>query len=969
MRTPVIFSAIAATVVSTFFCVNISAQQIDFSQYQGLSWRHIGPFRGGRTVGAEGVPSQPNVFYIGVNNGGVWKTTDYGHTWKPIFDQQSTGSIGNLAVALSNPNTIYVGSGEGLHRPDLSTGNGMYRSDDAGATWKHLGLRDAQQINNIVIDPKNDKRLFVAVLGHPYGANTERGVYRSIDGGEHFERVLYKDEHTGAIGLAMHPGDSNVIYASLWAGRQAPWENGAFLGAGSGLFKSSDGGNTWQQLKKGLPEKNVARIAVTIAPSDPNRLYAQVSADVHTGTYRSDDAGASWSKINNEERVSGRPDDFAEIKVHPTNPDIVYSANVATQRSDDGGKTWTTIRGAPGGDDYHSLWINPLNPNIILNASDQGAIVTVNGGETWSSWYNQPTAQFYHVSTDNRFPYRVYGGQQESGSVGIKSRGDHGQITFRDWQPVGAEEYGYVAADPLHPGMIYGGKLSRFDEATGQTQDIAPQHPGSRFLRTAPVLFSPFDKRTLFYAGNVLFKSTDYGNKWQVISPDLSRKTWEVPASVQPYSAEIKQRGVIYTVAPSALDGQLIWAGTDDGLIHRTQDGGKSWSDVTPSSLKAWAKVSLIEASRYDRKKAYAAINTLRLDQLHPMILRTTDDGQTWTAIVNGIPDGETVNAVREDPQQKNVLYAATERTVYFSIDDGETWASLRQNLPITSIRDIVVQGDDLVIGTHGRGFWILDDISPIRQFKATDLKTGAQLFAPQVATRVRWNMNTDTPLPPEEPAGANPPDGAIVYFKLAQDAKEVALEIYDSADRLVRRYHSNDPGEPVETGSNVPSYWQRPAQILPTKPGMHRFIWDMHYSKAEGQHSEFPIAAIYRNTAKTDIGPWAMTGVYKVILIVDGIRHQQNLTVRMDPRVTTARSALQLQFDLSLQLRDGMNQIMAATGKAKAPSEELKKLHAEMDKLMGILQGADYLPTMAVSTKTKNAFAKMTQLLAIKNR
>lgn len=965
MRT---FSCVSA-LIATFLCAVVSAQQIDVAQYSGLSWRHIGPFRGGRTVGAEGVPSQPNVFYIGVNNGGVWKTTDYGHTWKPIFDQQSTGSIGNLAVALSNPNTVYVGSGEGLHRPDLSTGDGMYRSDDAGATWKHLGLRDAQQINTIVIDPKNDKHLFVAVLGHPYGANTERGVYRSIDGGEHFERVLYKDEHTGAIGLAMHPTDSKIIYASMWSARQAPWENGAFLGATSGLFKSTDGGDTWVQLKKGLPEKNLARIAVAIAPSNPNRLYAQVSAGAETGTYRSDDAGANWFKINSEERVSGRPDDFAEIKVHPTNPDIVYAANVATQRSEDGGKTWTAIRGAPGGDDYHGLWINPLNPDIILNASDQGAIITVNGGASWSSWYNQPTAQLYHVSTDNRFPYRVYGGQQESGSVGIKSRGDHGQITFRDWQPVGAEEYGYVAPDPLHPGVIYGGKLSRFDEATGQTQDIAPQHAGARFLRTAPVIFSPFDKRTLYYAGNVLFKTTDYGNKWQVISPDLSRKTWEVPSSVAPYTAEVKQRGVIYTVAPSAIDSQLIWAGTDDGLIHRTQDGGKTWSEVTPPTLKAWAKVSLIEASRFDRKKAYAAINTLRLDQLHPVILRTSDDGKTWSTIVNGIPDGETVNAVREDPQQKGLLYAATERTVYFSIDDGENWASLRQNLPVTSIRDIVVQGDDLVIGTHGRGFWILDDISPLRQLKTLDASTPAQFFAPQIATRVRWNMNTDTPLPPEEPAGANPPDGAILYFNLKHDAKEVALEIHDGAGHLVRRYHSNDPAESIETGGNVPSYWQRPPQTLATKAGMHRFIWDMHYTRAQGQHSEFPIAAIYRNTAKTDIGPWVMPGIYKVSLLVDGISYQQNLTVRMDPRVTTARAALQRQFDLSLQLRDGMNQIKAATELATTPATavELNKLHAEMDRLMGILQGADALPTAVVNTKVKQALGKMAELLAAK--
>jgi photosystem II stability/assembly factor-like uncharacterized protein len=953
---------IAVAISSGYLDNAVWAQQVQPEQYQGLSWRHIGPFRGGRTVGAEGVPSQANVFYIGVNNGGVWKTTDYGHTWFPIFDQQSTGSIGDIAVARSNPNTVYVGSGEGLHRPDLSTGNGMYRSDDAGATWKHLGLRDAQQIGKIIVDPNNHKRLFVAALGHPYGANSERGVYRSTDGGETFEKVLYKDEHTGAIGLAMHPSDSNTLYATLWHARQGPWENGAFQGPNSGVYKSTDGGNTWTQLRHGLPDKNVGRINISIAPSDPNRLYAQVNAAKETGTYRSDDAGDHWYKINSEERVSGRPDDFAEIQVHPNNPDILYSANVATQKSEDGGKTWTAVRGAPGGDDYHRLWINPNNPDIILNASDQGAIITVNGGQTWSSWYNQPTAQFYHVSTDNRFPYRVYGGQQESGSAAVKSRGDNGQITFRDWQPVGVEEYGYVAPDPLHPGVIFGGKITRFDEATGQTQDIAPQVPGTRFLRTAPVLFSPVDKRTLYYAGNVLFKTTDYGHKWQIISPDLSRKTWEVPANVAPYQAEIKQRGVIYTVAPSPLDINKIWVGTDDGLLHRTDDGGKRWHNLTPPNLPAWAKVSLIEASHFDKKVAYAAINTLRLDQLRPVILRTRNDGKTWSTIVNGIPDGETVNAVREDPKSAGLLYAATERTVYFSVDDGEHWASLRQNLPITSIRDLVIQGDDLVIGTHGRGFWILDDISPIRQLKQLDPKSTMHLFAPQLATRVRWNMNTDTPLPPEEPAGANPPDGAIVYFQLKQDATDVALEIRDDAGRLVRRYHSSDAPEPIETGSNVPVYWQRPAQILPRKAGMHRFIWDLHYSKAVGQNAEFPIAAIYKNTVRTDLGPWAMPGKYQLSLIVDGKTSQQSMTIRMDPRVTTSKAALQQQFDLSLQLRDGMNRIHTA-----AITPERKALHAEMDKLMSLLQGADNPPTQVVIEKSKAALLKMNKVLSKK--
>src|ERR1043165_2265087 len=482
--------------------------QIDASYFNSMQWRCIGPHRGGRTVGAVGVPQQPNVFYIGVNNGGVWKTTDYGRTWFPIFDDNPTGSIGDIVVSPSNPNVIYVGSGEGLQRPDLSVGDGIYKSIDGGKTWTHLGFNDAQQIGGMAIDPANENRVFVAVLGHPYGPNTERGVYRTLDGGKTLEKVLYKDENTGAVQVTIDSKNPNIIYADLWAGRQGPWENGSWNGPESGLFKSTDGGTTWKKLTQGLPttQQGLGRIGFAVAPSDPNRLYANVESPGMGGIYRSDDAGESWKLITNDNRYFGRSSDFAELKVDPKNADIVYSANVVTWRSTDGAKTWTAFRGAPGGDDYHRIWINPNDPNIILLAVDQGAIITVNGGQTFSSWYNQPTAQFYHVSTDNDFPYNVYSGQQESGSVGIASRSNDGQITFHDWHPVGAEEYGYVAADPFDPNIIYGGKISRYDKRTGQTQNISPEAVRSgkyRFLRTAPVLFNPIDKKTLYYAGNV----------------------------------------------------------------------------------------------------------------------------------------------------------------------------------------------------------------------------------------------------------------------------------------------------------------------------------------------------------------------------------------------------------------------------------------------------------------------------------
>ncbi|HJU84213.1 MAG TPA: hypothetical protein VJ600_08375, partial [Holophagaceae bacterium] len=559
------------------------AQPYDPALFRDLRWRCIGPFRGGRTVAATGVPGRPGLFYMAPNNGGIWKSNDYGHTWKPIFDGQPTGSIGALAVAPSNSDVIYAGSGEGLQRPDLSVGDGLYKSTDAGRTWTHLGLRDAQQIGAILVDPKNPDRLFVAVLGHPYGPNAERGVFRSLDGGKTFAKVLYKDVDTGAEALAFDPSNPQIVYADLWAARQAPWENGDFRGPNSGLYKSTDGGGTWKAIGQGLPgaREGLGRIGFAIAPSDRRRVYAQVEATQGRGTYRSDDGGEHFIKVNEEERVSGRGDDFAEIRVHPKDPDTVFAANTSTYRSTDGGKSWTAIKGAPGGDDYHTIWIDPADPRIMLLGADQGATLTVNGGETWSSWYNQPTAQFYHVITDDQFPYWVYGGQQESGSVGIRSRGDHGAISFRDWLPVGVEEYGYVAPDPLNPDLIYGGKATVFDRRTGQTRDVSPDPlrlQGHRFLRTEPLIFSPVDKRTLYLAGEVLFKTTDGGEHWDIISPDLSRPaTPAPPPNVGAFApqAKIGRRGVIYALAPSFKDLNHLWAGTDDGLIHTTWDGGK----------------------------------------------------------------------------------------------------------------------------------------------------------------------------------------------------------------------------------------------------------------------------------------------------------------------------------------------------------------------------------------------------------
>jgi photosystem II stability/assembly factor-like uncharacterized protein len=889
------------------------AQPFSDAYLTGMKYRMIGPHRGGRTVGAVGVPSQPSVFYIGVNNGGVWKSNDYGRTWKPIFDQMRTGSVGDIAVSESNPNVIYVGCGEGIQRPDLSVGDGVYKSADGGKTWNNMGLNDGQQIGDIIIDPKDENRIFVAVLGHPYGPNTERGVYRSLNGGKTWERVLYKDENTGAVQVNFDPNNSNILYADLWAGRQGPWENGQWNGPESGLFKSTDGGNTWKKLTKGLPttEQGLGRIGFGIAPTNSNRLYATVDAGKYGGIYRSDDAGESWKLMSADGRYWGRGSDFAEVKVDPTNADIVYSANVVTWKSIDGAKTFTGFKGAPGGDDYHRIWINPNNPKIMLIACDQGGIVTVNGGETFSSWYNQPTAQFYHVITDNSFPYNVYGGQQESGSVGIASRGNDGQIGLREWHPVGVEEYGYVAPDPLDPNIIYGGKITKFDKRTGQLQNIGPEGIRSgkyRWVRTAPVLFSPLDPKTLFFAGNVLFKTTNGGNSWQTISPDLTRESWDIPASVGVYTTEemktMPRRGVIYTVAPSYKDINTIWAGTDDGYIQVTRDGGKNWKNVTPPEITSWSKVSLMDAGHFDANTVYAAVNRIRCDDMHPYAYKTHDGGKTWKKITNGLPDNEPINVVREDPIRKGLLFAGSENAVYVSFDDGEHWQSLRLNMPATSIRDLVIKDDDLVLGTHGRGFWILDDISPLRQLTTKTLDAKTVLYKPQQAIRVRWNMNTDTPIPQEEPGGENPPDGAIINYHLSQSANDVSLEIFDAAGKSMRKYSSKDKPYAIPD-VNIPLYWIRPQQILSAAAGAHRFLWDMHYTPID-EPAEFPMTAIYQNTPKVANSPWVMPGVYTVKLTVDGKTETQTLTVKLDPRVKASATDLQQQHALSLACYEG---------------------------------------------------------------
>ncbi|HXQ97681.1 MAG TPA: hypothetical protein VN774_04485 [Candidatus Limnocylindrales bacterium] len=935
---------------ASIFAGAAPAQQYPPSMFQEMRWRNVGPFRGGRTRALAGVPSQPNVFYIGGVDSGVWKSDDFGETWEPIFDGQPTGSIGAIAVSLSDPNIIYVGCGEGLPRPDLSIGDGMYKSTDGGKTWTHLGLRDAEQIPALAIDPKDPNKVFAAVLGHPFGPNPERGIYRSTDGGATWQKILGKDDNTGGSDVEIDPTNPQVVYAGLWATRQGPWEDGNTYNAPGGLFKSTDGGNTWKQLTNGLPDP-VQQVDVTISPSNPNRLFATVAAYKGGVTImRSDDAGETWTRATTDTRPAGRigGGDLPVPRVDPKDPDVLYVTSTVTWRTMDAGKTWTGIRGAPGGDDYQNIWINPNIPNIILLVCDQGALVSSNRGRTWSSWYNQSTAQVYHVVADNGFPYRVCGGQQDSGSLCISSRGNDGEITFRDWHPVGTIEYGYSVPDPLNPNIIYGSgrtDVTRYDWITGQVQKITPiisQGTKYRAERTQPLIFSPVDKHSLYYAANTLFKTTDAGHSWQEISGDLTREKPGLPASVGDMAKDTPgsdtHRGAIYSIAPSFHDLNTIWVGTDDGNIQITRDGGKTWKNITPPELAPWSKVTQLVASHFDEMTAYASVSRFRVDDIHPYIYRTHDGGKTWKLVVDGIADGAAADTVREDSVRKGLLFAGTENAVWVSFNDGDLWQSLQLNLPHTSNRDLWLHDSDLIVATHGRGFWILDDITPLRQLTVENEKAAAVLFKPEAAYRVRRDTNTDTPLPPETPAGTNPPDGAIVDYYLAQASSgPVTLEIFDSAGKSVRRYSSTDKPEfdvnELERTLGVPTYWVRPPQVLSPEAGMHRWVWDIHYDQLTGgggRGGGYPISAVPHDTPREPKGPRANAGTYTVKLTVDGKTYSQPLTIKLDPRVKALPADVALETAAELRISGAMKRSAETVASVRALQTDLKSLSSQ---------------------------------------
>jgi photosystem II stability/assembly factor-like uncharacterized protein len=865
------------------------AQSYDTNLYSGLRWRMIGPFRAGRVNAVSGVPGQPDTFYFGSVGGGLWKSINAGRTWSPVFDAAGAASIGAIGVAPSNPNVIYVGTGEPDMRDSIQFGDGMYKSADGGKTWKHIGLESTRQIGRIIVDSKNPNVVFVAALGHAYGSNPDRGVYRSRDGGATWQKVLFKNDELGAIDLAFDPLNSQIVYATLWNVRRPPW----FIytpanGPGAGIFKSVDGGTTWKEISEGIPAEGRGHIGIAVAPANHNRIYAAVDAK-EGGVFRSDDAGATWTRLSADKRLWDRGWYFEKVTVDPKNADIVYVMNTSVYRSTDAGKTWTAIKGAPGGDDYHQLWINPDDSKRMVLASDQGGIVSVDGTVTWSSWYNQPTAQIYHVAADYRFPYWVTGAQQDSGAVGTPSRSRHSEISNRDWEGLcSGGESGYTAPDPLHPEILFGGTVSRCNVLTGETKNVSPERgaPENKFRHawTQPLVFSQADPRALYYANQFLYKTTNGGESWTQISQDLTREDPGTPPNLNEAAAADapteKRRGVVYTIAPSPLRASMIWIGTDDGLIQLTNDDGKTWQNVTPPAMTAWSKVSMIEASHSNINEAYAAVERHQLEDYEPHIYRTRDAGKTWTEITKGLPAGVYVQTVKEDPERRGLLFTGTERSVFVSFDDGDHWQPLRLNLPPASMRDLAVHGDDLIVATHGRGFWVLDNITPLRQIDNDVARADAYLFRPGRTINTIPGSDNGTPMPRDEPLAENPPNGALIDYYLKSNASgPLTLEILDPAGEVIRKYSSEDKATPVNPDTlSIPLFWVRTPEPLSTAAGMHRWIWDLRPTPAPrpaGGGGGFG-----RGGATT-----VLPGTYSVRLTVGGKSYTQPLVVKMDPR------------------------------------------------------------------------------------
>ncbi|HXJ07483.1 MAG TPA: hypothetical protein VNH65_20465 [Candidatus Acidoferrum sp.] len=914
----------------------LHAQTLDENALKGMKWRQVGPFRGGRALAVTGVAGDPETYYFGSVAGGVWKTTNGGLTWTPMTDKTGIMSVGAIAAAPSDPNVIYVGTGESCWRGNISYGDGMYKSLDGGKTWSHIGLEDTRHIARILVNPSNPDVLFVAAMGHAYGPNETRGVFRSSDGGRTWQKVLYKDNKTGAIDLTFDPSNSHILYAALYEAQRYPW-TAISGGPGSGLYKSIDDGATWKRLEgHGLPSGVLGRIGVSVSGADGNRVYAIIEAE-KGGIYRSEDAGETWQLINPDHRFTQRAWYFHHIFADPKNADTVYVLNTAVYRSTDGGHTFNFIR-APHGDN-HGLWIDPTHPEWMINSNDGGATISHDGGKSWTTQGNQPTAQFYHVATDNAFPYRIYGAQQDNSTVAIASRSDEGIIDRPDWYSVGGGESGFVVPDPKNPDVVYAGSydglITRFDKRNHQEQDISswPLNPmGSgdaelkhRFQWTAPIMMSPNDPNAVYHGGEAVFKTTDEGMTWTAISGDLTRndksKQQSSGGPLTQDNTSVEYYDTVFALAESPIEKGLIWAGSDDGLIHVTRDGGKHWSNVTSKEFGDWSLVSIIEASPHSAGTAYVAIDRHKLDDFHPYLFKTADYGKTWTKITAGLPDNSYAHAIREDPKRKGMLYAGTENCIYISFDDGGHWQSLKLNLPTTPIHDLTIKGDGLIVATHGRAFWALDDIAPLRQMNAAPESGEAHLYQPSSAIRFRGPGFT---LPATVPVGANPPAGAVIYYSLKTAPKEqITLEVLDAQGKLVRKYSSKKTGEgasPDEEEFGI----RRPGQELPAEAGLNHFVWDMHFEPP----TRVPGAVGWGGRPD---GPLVVPGTYEIKLTVAGKTEAAKLEITKDPRVSASQADLDKQEELALRIRDrvtagheAVNQIRSVRGQIDALKKRL---------------------------------------------
>ena len=941
--------------------------------FKGMKYRSIGPFRGGRSLTAAGIPGDPTTYYFGSTGGGVWKSTDGANTWSPIFDKDGAPSIGSIAVAGSDPNIVYVGTGEACIRGNISHGDGVWKSLDAGKSWKSVGLKDSRAIGKVIVNPRNPDIAFVAALGHPFGPNTERGVFRTTDGGKTWDKVLYKDENTGAIDVAFDPKNPNILFASLWEARRTPWTLSSG-GPGSGIYRSADGGTTWKQVQDhGLPRGPYGRIGIAVA-ANSERVFALIEAKEGGGLYRSDDGGDSWDMVNGSHGLLQRAWYYMHVIADPQDANTLYVADVEFFKSTDGGRNFNKIK-VPHGDN-HGLWIDPKNTKRMIASNDGGATVSLDGGKSWTREDNQPTAQFYHVITDTRTPYYVYGAQQDNSTVAIASRSDDGSIGRDDWYAVGGGEAGYVAPDPRDPNIVYAGdyqgNLTRFDRRTNQVKSIAvwPELTDARgaapldhrFQWTAPIVTSPQDPNTIYYGGERVFKTTDGGTHWEAISGDLTRndKSKQIPSGgpVTVDDTGTEYYDTVFSIAPSPLSKGLIWAGTDDGLIQITRDEGKTWTNVTANikGLAEWSRVSLIEASPHDAATAYVAIDRHQNDDLAPYMYKSSDYGATWSKITTGIPDGAFVRAVREDPKKRGLLYAGTERGVYVSFDDGAHWRSLQINLPNTPIHDLVIKNDDLVVATHGRSFWILDDVSPLRQF--TDSIAGEDVHLYQPATGYRTHTGDGTAHLTF--AGKNPPNGAVIYYYLKQPSKgkdkdnnrdkskdEVRIEILDAAGNVVRKY-SSSKSEPLDEPLDPDD--KKPEKQIKPEDGLNRFVWDLHYDEAKRVPGYFLWE--YSEGAR---GPLAVPGNYQVRLTANGKTLTAPFEVKIDPRVTTSQADLEKQFKLQMDVREQLNRVYDAVNQIQDVREQLDGLKKRLvpgDASKTLFDGASALNAKLIAVR-----------------